>query len=247
MEILAFGFLAQDAASVEVQSIWDLLVKGGVMMIPIGICSLIALTVIVERSVSLRRGNILPDRLLPELEQNLRSGNTAAAVARCKADDSPLARVVARVLHYRRESFDVIERQVEQAGQREILKLRKHLRVLSVIAAVTPLLGLLGTIMGMIRAFQTVAGSAEALGRTELLAQGIYEAMITTAAGLSVAIPVLIGYHWITGRIERLVADLDLDVTEFVERQILGRGAPEPDTETAAEPEAVSATPAVAG
>ena len=127
--------------------------------------------------------------------------------------------------------------------------MRKYLRVLSVIAAVTPLLGLLGTIMGMIRAFQTVATSAEALGRTELLAQGIYEAMITTAAGLSVAIPVLIVYHWISGKVERLVADLDLDVTDFVERHVLRRGAEPAEVKPAVEPapETPTATPAVAG
>jgi biopolymer transport protein ExbB len=90
--------------------------------------------------------------------------------------------------------------------------------VLQVIGAIAPLLGLLGTIFGMIQAFQTVATSAEALGKTELLAKGIYEAMVTTAAGLLVAIPSVIGYHWISAKIETLVAEMDRICVDLVER-----------------------------
>ena len=90
------------------------------------------------------------------------------------------------------------------------------MRALSIIAAITPLLGLLGTIFGMIRAFQTVAMSGEALGKAELLAEGIYEAMVTTAAGLLVAIPAMICYHWLSARIERLASELDRAAVDFV-------------------------------
>ena len=112
---------------------------------------------------------------------------------------------------------EVLEKHIQDAGQREVLKLRKNVRALSVIASISPLLGLLGTIFGMIMAFQTVAMSADALGKTELLAEGIYMAMITTAAGLSVAIPVLIMYHWISAKIERLVMEIDQMTVEFIE------------------------------
>jgi biopolymer transport protein ExbB len=95
--------------------------------------------------------------------------------------------------------------------------------MLAVIASIAPLLGLLGTIFGMIDAFQTVAVSGEALGRTESLAKGIYQAMITTAAGLMVAIPVLIGYHWLAGKIDRLVGEMDRMTVEFVEQHALAR------------------------
>jgi biopolymer transport protein ExbB len=91
------------------------------------------------------------------------------------------------------------------------------MRVLSVIAAISPLMGLTGTIFGMIKAFQTVATSGDALGKTELLATGIYEAMITTAAGLLVAIPALILYHVISARVDRLVAELDETCIEFID------------------------------
>lgn len=94
-------------------------------------------------------------------------------------------------------------------GDRLDFRLRKFLKLLSVIAGIAPLMGLLGTIFGMIRAFSTVASSAEAMGKTELLAKGIYEAMITTAAGLLVAIPVLIAYHLLSARVDRLMLQMD--------------------------------------
>jgi biopolymer transport protein ExbB len=103
--------------------------------------------------------------------------------------------------------------------------LRKRLRLLSVIASVAPLLGLLGTVTGMITAFQTVAASAEALGRTELLATGIYEAMVTTAGGLIVAIPTLLAYHWISSRVDHLVAEMDTVTVDFIETHTIAAGS----------------------
>jgi len=195
----------------RVQSVWDFVSKGGVMMIPLAICSLIGLTVVVERAVSLRRGRIVPPDFLPGLRRQLERGphDTAAAVRYCTDHASPIASVLAAGFRRAGAPLEVVERHVQEAGERAVLHLRKHLRVLAVIASVAPLMGLLGTIFGMITAFQTVATSADALGKTELLAEGIYEAMITTAAGLVVAIPALIAYHWLLGRVQRLVMEID--------------------------------------
>gem|GEM_PF-6921181 len=115
------------------------------------------------------------------------------------------------------EPIDLLERHIQEEGEREVIKLRRFLRSLSVIAAIAPLMGLLGTIFGMIKAFQTVATSGEALGKAEMLATGIYEAMITTAAGLLVAIPALIAYHWISSKIEHHVTEIDRVTCDFVE------------------------------
>lgn len=205
--------------SVQVQSVWDFVQKGGLMMIPIGICSLIALTVIVERLISLRRSKVIPATFRPGLLRLLQADpdDTARALAYCRKDGSPVANVFAAGIKKLDCPSEVVEKHIQEAGEREVLKLRKYLRSLSVIASVAPLLGLLGTIFGMITAFQTVAISAEALGKTELLAEGIYAAMITTAAGLSVAIPVLVCYHWLSARIDRLVMDIDGMSVDFVE------------------------------
>ena len=118
-------------------------------------------------------------------------------------------------------SNEVVEKHLGAAGEQEVYLLRRRLRVLTVVTALAPLLGLTGTILGMITAFQTVATSGEALGRAELLAEGIYEAMITTAAGLIVAMPTLVLYHWLTGKIERLTRELDALAVAFIERFVL--------------------------
>ncbi|MCH7526784.1 MAG: MotA/TolQ/ExbB proton channel family protein [Planctomycetes bacterium] len=220
---LLLGQVAADSAAatsaVEVQSVWDFVVKGGPMMIPIGICSLVALTVIVERLLSLRRSRVIPPDFLSGVKEVLddQSDDRAKAVEYCESNGSPIAGIFAVGIKRLGEPIELLEKHVQEAGERVVLKLRKYLRMLSVIAAIAPLMGLLGTIFGMIKAFQTVAVSGEALGKTELLAKGIYEAMITTAGGLMVAIPVLIGYHWISAKIDHLVSEMDQMTVEFIE------------------------------
>lgn len=208
-----------DVSMGGVQSVWGFVSKGGWMMAPIGLCSLVALTVIVERLISLRRGGVIPASFLPGLKEILDDDDVdrSKALDYCENDASPVAKVFAAGIRRLGEPVELLEKHIEEAGQRVVLKLRKFVRVLSVIASITPLMGLLGTIFGMIAAFQTVAASGEALGKTELLAEGIYQALITTAAGLLVAIPALIAYHWVCARIERLVAEIDLLTVEFVE------------------------------
>jgi len=219
------------ASSVKIESVWDFVAKGGVMMIPIGICSLIGMTVVIERLLSLRRSRIIPPTFLPGLRRELdaKPGDPAGAITYCAENPSPVANVFAAGLRRLGGPLEIVERHITESGMREVRKLRKHLRMLSVIAAVTPLMGLLGTIFGMIRAFQTVATSPDAMGKTELLAEGIYEAMITTAAGLVVAIPALICYHWLSAKIQNLVMDIDDTTVDFVESLAAGgtgAGAP---------------------
>lgn len=206
-------------AAVKVESVWDFVTKGGPMMIPIGLCSLVALAVIIERLVSLRRGNVIPSGFLPGLRSALGDGadDRKEALEYCRSNGSPIANVFAAGIKKLGESVELLEKRIQEAGEREVLKLRRYLRLLAVVASIAPLMGLLGTIFGMIIAFQTVATSGEALGKAELLAKGIYQAMITTAAGLMLAIPVLIAYHWISAKIEGLVSEMDRMTVEFVE------------------------------
>jgi biopolymer transport protein ExbB len=251
VDILAQAGAPVDASAVQVQSVWDFIVKGGVMMIPIGICSLVALAVFVERMVSLRRKKVIPPGFMDGLKGALQKNgeDRSEPLEYCRKDASPTANVFAAAIRRLDEPLELLERHVEQAGEREVFKLRRFLRVLAVVASIAPLMGLLGTIFGMIRAFQTVAMSAEALGKTESLARGIYEALITTAAGLSVAIPVLIAYHWISAKIDRLVGEMDQMTVEFVEEHARGRprrasgktSAPvQPDERMEEAPEAVA-------
>lgn len=193
----------------SIATIWELTLKGGPVMIPIALCSLAAMTIAVERLVSLRRRRVLPSALVGEVRSALESG-PSAALARCREDGSAAARIFAAGLTRWSRSRSDVEKAMTETGLHEIALLRKHLRSLGALVAISPLLGLLGTIFGMITAFRTVALSAEALGRTELLAGGIYEAMVTTAAGLLVAIPTLLVQHAFAGRVDRWELELDL-------------------------------------
>ncbi|HPF40057.1 MAG TPA: MotA/TolQ/ExbB proton channel family protein [Phycisphaerae bacterium] len=211
--------LAAPTKPVAIQSVWDFVVKGGPMMIPIILCSLFALGVIVERVVSLRTGVVIPAGFLEGLHAIMRDPKRARkeALAYCSDTESPLGGILAAGVKRLNEPVAVLEKHVQDAGERAIAVLRKNLRVLTVVASVCPLMGLLGTIFGMIEAFQTVAASGEALGKTELLAEGIYQAMITTAAGLLVAIPVVIAYHYLSARIDALVGEMDRMTLDFLE------------------------------
>ncbi len=216
LETLIAQETAQGSAST---SLWELAKKGGPMMIPIGICSLVALGVVFERLVTLRRSNVIPGGFMKGLKKTLSAtgGDREAALAYCNKSRSPIGRICAGGINRAGRTIETIEKRIMEAGEHEILRLRKYLRSLAVIASISPLLGLTGTIFGMIRAFQTVAFSGEALGKTEQLAEGIYEAMVTTAAGLLVAIPALIFYNLLSSKIDGLVAEMDRVSIEFAE------------------------------
>ncbi|MCC7290565.1 MAG: MotA/TolQ/ExbB proton channel family protein [Phycisphaerales bacterium] len=200
---------------VHIGSVLDFFVKGGWIMAPIGVCSLLALTIIIERAITLRRSRVIPASFVDSLRgigHDRRRG-----IEECTRNGSPIANVLRVLLKRRDEPAALLEKHIEEAGQRELFKLRQYMRVLSVLPQASTMLGLLGTVFGMIHAFQAVASSGEALGKPELLAQGIYEAWTATAAGLLVAIPVLIAYHALLSRIDQRLADMDLVASQWLE------------------------------
>jgi len=211
--------LAQ-ADTTVVNTVWDFVIKGGVMMIPIGVCSLVVLAVVAERMIVLRRRGVVPKGFADALAKHLGKGHRKQALVYCREDGSPVARVFEAALSRMEQSPERIEKHMAAEGEQQVFLLRRRLRVLSVITAIAPLLGLVGTIFGMIRAFQTVSVSGEALGKTELLAEGIYEAMITTAAGLLVAIPTLVLYHWLHAKVERLAREINSLAVEFLDEYV---------------------------
>ena len=206
--------------SLNIQSVWDFVVKGGLTMIPIGLVSLVAMTVVVERLFLLRRRNVVPPDLLARVSELLDGprADRRKAIDYCKGGGSPMGNVLAVAIKHLDEPLDKIEKHVEEAGQREVIRLRRRMRLLSALPQVSTMLGLVGTIFGMIKTFQAVAASSEALGKTELLAKGIYEAWTTTASGLLVAIPVLVAYHIVQGKIDSTIVDIDAAAIEWMER-----------------------------
>ena len=201
----------------------ELFMRGGVFMFPIAATSLVGLALIIERLVSLRKRKIIPPRFLEQLKGRFTPGSDdrSTGLTCCHADGSPLARVLAAGIGKMHKDEETVERAIEDAGANEISKLKRNLRGLFAVAAIAPLLGLLGTVSGMIKAFQVA--SVKGLGKASLLAQGIYEALVTTYAGLLVAIPVMVFYYYFLGRIDRFVSEMNDLSIEFVEHYVTSK------------------------
>jgi len=199
------------------KNLWEILSAGGILMLPIGLCSVLTTVFIFERLAALRRGRVIPRPFVKRFLHQLREGqlDRERALALCEENGSPVAEVfTAAIRKWGRPAVEV-EQAVLDEGERAVNSLRRHLRVFNGVATISPLLGLLGTVLGMITAFNEISTS-DAMGRPELLAGGISEALITTAAGLSVAIPALSVYIFFVGRVDTLVAEIDALGQELV-------------------------------
>ena len=200
------------AQPVSATRLSDMLRRGGVLMIPIGICSLILLVFVFERLVSLRKGRIIPGPFVSRVLEQVRSGelNRESAISLCERNGSAIANVFkAGFSKWGRPSVE-IEQAVLDEGERESNHLRRYLRLINGVATVCPLLGMLGTVLGMIHAFDAIAASAPMQSEPSMtIATGISQALLTTAAGLTVAIPALIAYLFFSGRADRHVMELD--------------------------------------
>lgn len=209
---------ADGTDAIETKNLIGILKDGGLLMIPLGICSLMLVTFVLERAISLRRGRVIPGPFVKRFLHQLREGDLdpATALNLCEQNRSPVAQVFAAAIRkWGRPSVEV-EQAILDAGERAANELRRYLRVLNGISTVSPLLGLLGTVFGMIRSFNTIA-SASAMGKPELLASGIGEALITTATGLAIAIPALIAYLLFVGRVDQLIMQIDALGQEVVD------------------------------
>jgi biopolymer transport protein ExbB len=191
--------------------IYGFLAKGGLMMIPIGLGSVIALAIFLERIWALRRPAIVPDGFIERLVEQVEAGNISEARATCKgASGVPVARIAMRLLEDLTLSPEDERAVAEEAGKKESSSLFRFIEALGTIASIEPLMGLLGTVFGMIRVFQQVVySSGQGAVDPGKLANGIWVALLTTAAGLLVAIPTYIAYKYLVGRAERLTMELE--------------------------------------
>jgi len=228
----------------RVQTLWQLFLAGGLLMWPIVAMSLVVVTFGIERFFALRQSRFLPRPLRDGLEQITKAGtfDPRKAYRLCKQYPSVAADVVGTMLEKIGRPLPEIERAVEVVKDREASRLYANIRPISLAVTVTPLLGLLGTVQGMIIAFYTTATLEAGANRAAELAQGIYVALITTFAGLCVAIPAAILAHWLEGRIMRGfrgVDDVVNGVLPLLERfENKGRVTPE---QLAAEPAGAAA------
>lgn len=206
------------APRIPITNLFAAIRQGGVMMIPIIGCSFGLMVFVFERLLALRRARVIPRSfvrgVIEQLEQQQLDRDEAIAL--CEENGSPTAELFQAALkRYGRPSVE-IEQAVVDNGERVCNSLRSYLRLFSAISNITPLLGLLGTVLGMIEAFNSIAQTG-AMGRPELLAGGIGQALLTTAAGLFVAIPAYIAYAYFVGRADKLIIEMDGQVQRVIE------------------------------
>jgi biopolymer transport protein ExbB len=193
----------------------ELMFAGGWLMWPIAACSIVAMAIVFERSWSLRRRRIIPPHLLAEIGQLQRTNQLTLERINAIRISSPLGRILAAALLNRQHSREVMKEAITDTGRHVVADLERFLNPLGTIAAITPLLGLLGTVFGMIDVFRVIQSAGN--GNVELLAGGISVALLTTAAGLCVAIPALMFHRYFDGRVEQLAIELEAQALHFIE------------------------------
>jgi biopolymer transport protein ExbB len=222
----------EPAAAAEVrttkqpETLLEFAVAGGWLMIPITLSSIVWLAFLVERSIFLRKRRAIPAGLVQGIRGLAKPLDRAGAEKVLDAHPSAAAAVLRAALDRLDLDRSEITHAVNDTAQREVYKLRKNLRVFAIVASVAPLLGLLGTVTGLIQCFREVATSG--LGSGAALAPGIYEALITTAGGLFVAIPALLTYYWFMARVDGFVHEIDGLVVGFVDEHRPKSAALEP-------------------
>lgn len=193
----------------------DFLSKGGILVIPILFCSVVALAIFMERLITIFRERTQEVDLEEKIISFLKSGKNAQAIELAKNSNSPMSRILNHAIEVKNRDWNTLETVIGHATQEEVRGLSKYLQALATIGNVTPLLGLLGTVIGMIKAFmviQEMGGKVNAA----VLAGGIWEAMLTTALGLSVALPTMIGHSYLVSIVEDFEARLQSGALSFI-------------------------------
>lgn len=201
---------------VEKLSLLELTLKGGPVMIPIAILSVIAIYIFIERYLAIRKAAREEKNFMNQIRDFVYSGNIDAAKALCRNTESPIARMIDKGLTRIGKSLRDISASVENVGKLEIYSLEKNLVTLATIAGAAPMLGFLGTVTGMIRAFYNMSKAGNNID-VGLLSGGIYEAMVTTVAGLAVGIIAYLGYNILVGMVEKVVYKMEARSLEFID------------------------------
>ena len=192
----------------------ELVKSGGWLMAPIILCSIAAMAIIVERLWSLQRERVVPADLSARAWEWVRTGTLTEERIQALREGSPFGRILAAVLASRHLDREMMKEYIEEVGRHVAHELDRYLNALGTIAAISPLLGLLGTVIGMIKVFAVI--TAQGVGEPRVLAGGISEALVTTAAGLTVAIPSLLFHRVLRGRVDELVVTMEREALKLV-------------------------------
>jgi len=197
---------------------WEIVQKGGPLMYLIGLCSVISLALVIERLYHLYQARIDTKNFMKSITDTVKRNRVGDAIELCESTPGPIAQIVkAGILKQDRPRREIKEA-IEDVAVHEVPPLEKNLSALATIAHITPLLGLLGTVTGMVRSFQIIEQQAANMNPINPgdLAGGIWEALITTVAGLSVAIPTYVAYNYLVSRVDALVLDMEKSATSIV-------------------------------
>ncbi|MBL7871764.1 MAG: MotA/TolQ/ExbB proton channel family protein [Cyclobacteriaceae bacterium] len=194
----------------------DLALAGGPLMIPLVICSIIAIYIFVERLRTVNRANVSSDSFMTKIKELVQKGDINGAKILCAQYDNPVARMIEKGVARIGSPLKNIEASIENVGKIEVFRLEKNLSVLATIAGAAPMIGFLGTVIGMVSAFIAIA-QEEGSVSPKLLADGIYTAMITTVAGLIVGIIAYLGYNFLVTRVSKVVHKMEYSSIEFID------------------------------
>jgi len=190
--------------------------KGGIIMIPLLLCSIIGLMIVIEKFFSLRRNKILIPEIISVVDSINSNQDIKLATTICQKNKGPLPNVILTGLQNQTLPMDDIKEIINDEGRQQVRILERGLPILETVAGVAPLLGLLGTVLGMIKVFNVI--STQGTGQASLLAGGISEALITTATGLFIGIPMLVAYYYFTSRAENFILDIEKYSTRLLQK-----------------------------
>lgn len=194
---------------------WEIILAGGPIMWPIVICSIAAAAILLERLWTLQRKRVIPRELTERVWKLVATRTLTDQHIEALERNSPLGRVLAAGLANRHHGREIMKEVIEDSGRHVVHELERFLNTLGTIAAISPLLGLLGTVTGIIEAFEAI--TTQGVGDARVLSGGIAEALITTAGGLIVAIPALIGYRYLRGLVDGLVVEMEKEAIKLVQ------------------------------
>ncbi len=199
----------------ESLSLWQLLLKGGVIMIPIFICSLLAVYFFIERFIALRKAGKSDKNFMNNISTLVSDMKLDAAKTVCKTTNTPVSRMVEKGLDRIGRPINDIERSIESVGKYEVSKLERNMKILGIVAGIAPMLGFIGTIIGVIKIFYDISLSDNiSIG---VISSGLYQKMITSAAGLTVGILAYIGYHYLQILLDKVIFKLEDAGIEFMD------------------------------
>jgi biopolymer transport protein ExbB len=208
--------VTQPATQDQTISIMELALAGGWLMIPIVLSSFVAIYIFIERVITINKANESPDAFIGKIKELVLKGDITAAKMLCNQHDTPVARMIEKGVSRIGSPLKNIEASIENVGKIELFKLEKNLSVLATVSGAAPMMGFLGTVIGMVQAFISIA-QEEGSVSPKLLADGIYTAMITTVAGLIVGIIAYLGYNFLVTRVSKVVNKMEYSAIEFID------------------------------